>query len=409
MENQPQKHRIISPSPPTSTPLQQNSFALSPAVPNGIAGPVAKSKEILDRYHKFDDQFQDEPFQVRIVNEENSKTIDPSHRRCKNDRGKTHLFTLEEGEKLYVICKDNFSIKCMSYLTENTKPVDSTTEDINKYVHAPIQNAIVIEYKKLDEYKFNAACIISTTKDSNTSDMVYVGILLKSYGDPVFENKLYLDYIENVHATQDITSAAGMFTLLTNVVIRNVDSEGNRIGETLSPEMLFVDITSGDNHTEYKFHAYVRDNNGISVELGRKKSTIKVLYNSKPDNLFVYKNIINNHKQLFTTDYDDLRVPIDILFPEKTNTLLNIIVTSHDVSITEYISVRVSKVSGKFFDAVKNRSHDEKNDDSREFDIEGYTLPELTSIFQKIKTKKSTEMDKYLVELGEDMIHFLTV
>jgi hypothetical protein len=75
----------------------------------------------------------------------------------------------------------------------------------------------------------------------------------------------------------------------------------------------------------------------------------------------------------------------------------------------EHIAVRVSKVSGKFFDAVKNRSHHEKNDDSREFDIEDYTLSELTSIFQKIKTKKSTEMNKCLGELGEDMIHFLTV
>jgi len=382
----------------------------SPKSNNNNELPATK-QTTTDAHNIQQEQPKNQPYTVKIFIHRDSEVpeeINSSHRLCTTDRGNRSLYTLEEGEKMHVTCGETFTIECMSYLTDHTNPINCTAEHMAHHTDPASPKTIVIKYQELDQYPFNAVCI-RPDANKNDADVFYVGVLLKSYDDAAFQNKLYLDYIENVHVAEDITRNGGLFTTLTNVVIRKVDSNGDGYNETSLPEVLFVRkyYRREDRAEFYEFYAYVSEDNGISVEF-KNKGYIIVEHWTRPDNSFAYDSMDLTNTNLFMTETDENRVLIDKLFPKK-NTCLEINVYSKTVKIVENIVVRVLKVSGKFLEAVKNRKNPVKQDHGHEIDVDNCTFSELTNIFREIKAKQSNELNHCLSEFEEDKIAFLTM
>jgi len=357
----------------------------------------------------FREQFENEQYCVQIYKKlegRERKEIDPADRKCRKAPPDRHLYALDDGDTMYVYCRGHSTAVCMSYLTENTAPILSEPAELPKYVYGKVTEQLaVFRYRPLGAYKFNAVCIESPGTDPGAPpDRIYVGVLLKSHDDPVFQNKLHLGYIHNLQNARDITRTGGISLKTANIAIRRVDSGGERHNHDKYPEMLFFRPIPPENDEvdEYELHAYVRENDGITVEISNTEQYVDIQHRTVPDHGFEYDTEVGFTYHDLNRDSGGDRVLIGHLFPEKTHTKVSILLLDEEPTTIEFVTVKVSKVSDELYQLILDKKQHADAHDDYVFDMDKCSLKELADIRVQIKNRQAEELTEYF-NTSDDM------
>ena len=238
-------------------------------------------------------------------------------------------------------------------------------------------------------------CINSPSTDPSAQpDRIYVGVLLKSHDDPVFQNKLYLDYIRNLQTASDITQNGGNFLATeNNIVIRKVDSNGNRDeDDTYAPKLFFRE----KGVDAYEFHAYVRENDGIKVDVSNTDQFAVIHSFTVPDNKFDYTELVDMNIEHLDAAKGDHRVSMGTLFPTATKTRMRVVLNNSGGTQKEVVEIRVSKLTDELYNLIKEKPNHASPDDDSIFDIEQHSVKELTTIIRQIKARQGAELEKHI-------------
>jgi len=381
----------FTPAPESTAP----SFTCEPVRP--ISPGDAKTPRAARDFHE---QFAGKDYEVQIVKTcgRTTKEIDPSVREHNDSPEHINLYTLESGEKMHVFFKripENPAARYMSYLIKST-PIHSTSESLEAEIkHKNGEEYVVFDYKGLGEYEFNAVCIGHPVTDLCTDPkLTYVGVLLKSHDDPVFQNKLYLDYIRNLQTASDITQNGGNFlATANNIVIRKVDSNGDRDDDDIYAPMLFLREIGVD---AYEFHAYVRENDGIKVDVSNTEQYVAIHSLTVPDNKFDYSQLVEANPNYLDAMHGYHRVTIGKLFPTATKPRMCVFLSNRDDTEKEVVEIRVSKLTDELYNLIKEKTNHESPDDDSTFKIEQHSVTELTAIIRQIKERQGAELEKHI-------------